>query len=98
MGNPLSYKYALPYIYSQYHIMREKCYIFLEHSQPLSEGGGDVPPRLPLKSSTVSQDGPLFILRGYMLYSLKINLGRVLSAGVLCTLQVAGGKPTSNHI
>ena len=24
MGNPLSYKYALPYIYSQYHIMREK--------------------------------------------------------------------------
>ena len=28
VGNPLSYKYALPYIYSQYNIMREKCYIF----------------------------------------------------------------------
>ena len=38
MGNPLSYKYALPYIYSQYHIMREKC--FLGHSQPLRGGGG----------------------------------------------------------
>ena len=55
MGNPLSYKYALPYIYSQYHIIREKCYIFLGHSQALrgGGGGGHVPPRPPpLKSGT----------------------------------------------
>ena len=40
MGNPLSYKYALLYIYSQYHIMREKMLYFLGHSQPLRGGGG----------------------------------------------------------
>ena len=49
VGNPLSYKYALPYIYSQYHIMREKCYFFLGHSQPLRGGGGGTcPPGPPL--------------------------------------------------
>ena len=52
VGNPLSYKYALQYIYSQYHIMREKCYIFLGHSHPLR--GGTCPPRPPLKSGTAN--------------------------------------------
>ena len=45
VGNPLSYKYALPYIYSQSHIMREKCYIF---KGTHSLFGGHVPPGPPL--------------------------------------------------
>ena len=55
VGNPLSYKYALPYIYSQYHIMREKCYNFLGHSQPLrgGGGGGTCPPGPPLSPALI---------------------------------------------